>query len=1646
MSEARPPVTITDSNLEEFKKLVRRAVFLTHEEEPLFKAVPNHTWRTIFATNFDGNFEYARRVLLYKYKEIEKIDTANVDREKNKIFNLEKATKLITNAIENKEKILFVTDFDNDGSLAQAVINEYLAIDTEAAQNMFVEYAQTVNGNANRGFTVDHVDLIIESKNIDPESAFLVVTADNGINSREEQHKILAKYPKAKIVVTDHHNPDPEMVVEDHDRTVIFNPHYKPTDFFKKFNISGATTVGVLLKHVLTKRFLPLELLNYSKNYEKLDTLFKVANLLDYVNTHPADKPEKDYIITKFVQLQPLMNINNSISKIITGEIPVAAISALEKKIPNLNVALIYDEAKNVHTQNSVAKILLNIYKKRDTYVHMDLPENEKKESKKRKADVDTIPLQLADDGQVVLDKPRELNKDDFNRIFLEEIKNTDNYTDHSNINPNYIEQLRPLIFGLSADYNKSAFLDGLEDKMKEVFESIKLSEKRMGNELRRGEVITKTRLENSVIAYADPNILTVFNRKFLNKVYNDENPGFSLTLDNIGKGKVSGSFRSLYDISDILKNRDLLEKQLKVKIETPGHERAAGFIIKSKNPEKNPITEATIEAVNVFINNAIEDIKKNEIDNTKDYILTDLTAINIIDRINHVARGHISNFEKITPLLKMHKDTIVTDSYTTQQYTMEELVADRKYGYVTLNTDFHGGTIIVPVELIRRIVDTNYQDYLSLGYMDSGVFMVDRVVTAKQAANIIDMRAENSKTKAIVDAFEEDFKEKNYVELNREQINDNPFFKYHDYGKLNFEMFEKMVIGIIDTNQIDTLAVFDVEANGFGNSKLMNIGATNYTINSDSGKKVDIDQFYEHLYHTARKEDYLLTEKEVNDLVELDTEEFAATPVNIKKVVLQKYDDSLGIRYFLPKDAEKLAKKKALPYEQIKNYVENGLTTVTYNREIKATMLAYLVKDKDFRVPQEMINLTGITQEVLNKYGKNTDVVDQELCEYYKGKKVLFGAHNTPYDARVSRANLPGFYNILRENKIYDSALFAKKEMLAYDSVNVSSIKGLKDIVGKEVFFYDDKHSDFSLTKFVNENKNGYFPDRSNDYLLEIDKSEYYLVDKIQHEKVKLDFNQEELLEAIKHADTLGSAVQYSVEKMSEQWMVHALLLNDEEFNVKLVDLNKPEYASLQPYGDAMKFFQENYHFDISPEKNIINFNKRYMSDIKPTIEEGQMEPEMESLALLANEFLELNKSIAQKFCDAWMYKTVLRIKDPSRVEVTKDLIDMVNYQTAIPKERIQKIFDEAIAFKDKYKLDHVLQHEMHANGPWRTDSKGDIAFEDKLTLTMLATKEYNPYSHDITHALETFHRFQIEARLHFDVADGLGDSLAQDSYSFRQGILYDREKITPMIAKIQEREKLLEKTGRHVIKFKLGNDILPDKTAVYGVLKNKVTLTREDIEDHKAKLDFILLNEQLRNSLHNAPSTLMETLVEIYEANTSKIIEHKEHLAKYYDFMEYNKKEYHIKQFLDKAIDIAIFGELPKREPKAQILPNADVQSVLDVKDIFDNMVKAASSLRMSTKVADPMNVALVEKMIADRLINPPPTKLENALANPKNTIKDFENVNEPHFLSDVDIVRKTPLERLLNKHHEFRLLNGIIEEYQEYALTKKSSPKMR
>lgn len=1580
---------VSEQTLEDFKKLVRKAVFLGHGEEIYFQAIPNDKWASIFETNFNGNLSYAQRVILKQFRDIAKVDMPRVEAEKAKIANLERASKMITDAIDSQEPIVFVTDIDNDGSFSQSIINEYMRVDREGAANMIVQFSQTVNGNSARGITVDLVDKVVEHKRIDTDKPFLLITADNGINSRDEQMKIHDRYPNAKLIVTDHHIPEPGMVIEENERAVIFNPHYKPSEFYKKFNISGAATLGVLLRRVIDKRVNDAQLEAGKKNLENITNLSRIANLLDYVNTDPMDKPEKDHVVTKFLQLQGLMNVNNSLNRIILDGIPEKIIAQLKKTVPDLDGNVLRVESQNIKSQNVVAKILLKMYAEHRDDAH--------------------------------------LTKEDFGGLFLKELNDPSNFAMGQEINENFIEQLRPLIFCLSVDDEKSAFLENLNENMVETFESIRASEKTLANELRKGKAIKKSSLPNSSIGYADQSVLSVFNRKFMGKVYNDENPGFLAMMDSVGKDKVSGSFRSLYDISEIFTEQDKrnLEFELGVKIETPGHEKAAGFIIKSADPETHPITPDTINAINKFINDQIAGLKAKEVDKNESHLLTDLSAIHLIDRINQAIRGNISNFERITSLLKLDENTIWTDSYTTEQFSMKDIADKKQFGYISINTDFHGGTVIVPVELVRRIAENNYQDYLAINYMDEGVFMAERVMPAAEAGTVIDLRGTNAKSADIAKVFATDFKDKNVVAINRDQIKDNPFYKYHDYGDMDFNLFERMVIGLIDKNDIDTLSVFDVEANGFGNGKLMNFGAMNYFIDEKSGERSSVEEFEALLYHNQRGEEFLLTEEQEAELVRVPAQVKPLLPLADRRQLLMKRNPRDGERdydyYSHPGFAAAArAKKGASPlFKQVRNRAEiDG--EVVYNREIRAEMLAFLVKDKDFKVPQEMTNLTGITQDLLDAYGKPTHVVDAEIAAYYKDKKALFGAHNTPYDSRILRANAPQTYETLRRSMIYDSALFCKEEKLAYDEVKVSNfvkVEGLPE----GVCFYNNPHSDFNLTQFIKDAKNGYYPDRTGQKLLNCEEGAFYLIDKEKHESVKLQATGAELLASLRVESIPNTAVKYSVEKLSEQWMTHSLLISDEPFDIKYVDLNDPKHKALKAIEPALIYFQDNYLFDASPGANMGHFIFSHLAS-------NDFDTASLDLEEFVSDFLELNKDIQRKFSDSWMYKSVLEIKDPTRAEVTNDLVDLVHYQTNLPKDKIRGIFADAIRFKEKYKIDHILQHEGHVNGPWEGDNKGDIAFEDKLTLSLLARRMYDPYASDIGDALERFNQASLKAKLAFDISHHMSDSAAHDSYSFRQGLMYQRDVKSGMISQIQGKEgKLAEKDEEHVVKFKLGNDVLPADTCVCAIARAGVALSREDIVKDAKMLDFILVNEQARSSLNNTPNPVArENLVSVLEANDSLSIEYKQELGKRYRFVEVNRRDGQLKKLLEAVIKCAKGSSV--KAPKADGLNALSKEDIGIVKEILTGYVETMNKGRERAKQEDvEIAVEYLDKLARDAA----PTRLESALADKTADFKSAFEVKDINFLKEVDIKRRDPIAMMLNKHPKLRLANRLVQK---------------
>lgn len=1743
-------ISNVDTNLENFKNLVRKGIRLSKEESVYFNAIPNDVWARIFETNFTNNYNYASRIILNSFREIDSIDKPRVDREKKKIHNLVPSTQMFVEAINTQKPIFIITDFDNDGSLSQSVAGQYLKIDKEASQYIHLEYAQAVNGNTNRGLNVDHVSLLVQHYGYNVNDEFLIVTADNGINSREEQLKIEKEFPNCKIIITDHHNPDPDMVIrEKKGRTLIFNPHYKPSEFYKQFNISGAATLGVLLQNILEVRFSEEELKAHTASIEVMEKLCRVANLLDYVNTDPVDKPEKDYVVARFLKLQPLLNVTNAITRLITDNIDDATIEAILKKIPDANVDVFYTEEKNIKIQNYKAQALLDIINN-----YQSLPEDVKD----------------------------QLSGDDFYKEFSEKIADLRTVQLEEFVNTNFIEQLRPHIFTLSAQDDNTAFLDQVNEAMQNIFTELRVSERKISEELRKGEVVTRNRGEHSTIIYADPNVLKSFTRKFLNKVYNDENNGFMLTLDSMKPARVSGSFRSTYDISDILKNKSKLEAELNCKIETPGHERAAGFILTAKDPLNHPINEKTVETLNFYINETIADLKKKDNKAKRDYLLTDFSAIQLIDRINKTIRGNISNFENIKPVLKIDENTVWTDPFTSNPHTMDEIIQAKRFGYVSLNINFSGDTVIVPTELLRRIVKNGYKDYLGLDYMDGGIFMGSRVIEDKNAKSIIDLRNKNYKTEAIIKAWEErKFHENPLIKLSRDEIKDNPFFKYSDYGDLNFNLFEQMVIGIIDTNKVDTYTVFDVEAIGFGNAKIINLGGMNYQIDPESGSKMDKDEFSRKFFSNTRGETYLLSDLEISELTAITFDEVNQLTPEQRKFMLSHSDNRIftgqesfefdleteNKMFYLPKilrSQEEEGKIKKLPYTLVSNF-KVLQEEVIYNRTIKAEMSAYLINEEDIKIPAPMTSLTGIDKNILNKYGMTTKEVDESFSKYYEGKNVLFGAHNIPYDGRIFSSNMPLSHEVLKNSKIYDSALFARKEFLAYDNIQVTSFNkdyviGATTSTGGAIYFYNNPYSEFNLTNFVLKGANGVYPDRTGNYLLEIENGVFFMVDKVEHKKVKISFDQaflterfkdieqaeielltqEALLEEfeknegisyklnakeIKELETLGhktsnqyaqdsslpihtralllsfetgsmpgNSVKYSVEKLSEQYMIRSLLLFKEEFKVTHVDLSQDKFSEIRQYAQELAFFQENYHFDTSNIENIFSFEMMFPNiNTKVLVKEGYIDDKgkpvppvyQDLLDDFVDEFLVKNKLIQEKFADAWIYKKVLEFYEPNPSSqnddfraLNKDLIDLTSFHTAIPKDKIRKIFEEAIAFKKHYGIDHIIQHESHVNGPIDGDIKGDIAFEDKLTLSLLAERFYNSYNHSIDAAVNTFNAFSLDASLAFDKSNLVND-LAVDSYSYRQGLLYERDHKTFLVNKIQGFEDQITNALKcSEIKFKLDNDVLPSKTYVIGITKPGISLTREQIEKDSEMLSFIALTEQIIDALltHGIPKSkkklteeeleqimnnpyiddektlpLNKKFIHMLEQNREKSFEYKKDLATRYKFVDYSRRDEQIDIMIKRCLDLFTAEDFEKKILKYEKLNDLDYSGFQIVKTVIRNYVDNSVRLEFDPQGSLRKRFKEITKYLDAEEQNAN-TRFEEAtimrninfdIAQDAEFIDDGkkktfaepdEAVLSKGFLEHFEIKRLKPISMMFDKFNNYRLLNAYVEKEME------------
>lgn len=1625
-----------------FRKMLQRSLLLDGKENQLFDQIPDAIIEGIFRHNFNGSLATAERVLFNRYSEVEDTDLAKLEQEKRNIHNLAAASARIRESLATRVPVLFITDNDNDGSLAQAILMEFVQSLPSVDQDLVhIEYAQPIGSS--RGLTYEVTKLAADARGWEANQPFTLVTADNGINNSAEVVHIQQAYPNAFVIITDHHLPSKDVVVEN-DHALIFNPKYKPTAYFKRKNISGANTLGVLLTAVLPPaENLTTQVKRYVANMGEIGSW---ANLLDYANADIADMPNRPYVIEKALQLRPLLNVSNSMNTLVTGnhtETDLNNISAASGGA--LTTQWIHDRLSDVSLLNGLARKLLTLYHRYKT-------------------------------GSDSLDE------NGFYAVLSAELES--DAAGYTSINPNYIEQLRPIIFNLAAKDAKNIFLAKTEETMVELFDTLRDQEKTIQEGLRQVGLLRQDRRPNSSILYPiDAAVTRVFNRKLLGKAYNQDNNGFLLILSKVDVKEASGSMRSLYPMSEILANKAEIEKKLGVDIDFQGHEMAAGFFVRARG--KTRVDEALLSKLNVWLDDRIQGLKNSEKINALPNIELDFPSVDLINKVNRAVKANLAGMWGVPSIIRFSpgKDdqVWVTDSKTTEQINLAEVVKRKRYGYQAIATNFGGGAFVVPIELLRTIVESRYKKALRLSYMDEGVFIGNQVVEAEEMPELVPVKGGRNDQDALGEYYDENFGKSHYMDLSRDDFKNIPYFKYNRFGEQEFAQWEALVLNMLDRSGRDVLSVVDTEGTGLGKApKCFNLGGTNIKVAAGSGARMDYDTFETHLFRNASGREYLLSHDQFKSLMDVNDDEdehdlakMVTTPDGETAKFTTLYSNTIdrGIetsRWVYPGEIKELTAVH-------NRKVDEETNQVVFNRTIDGFAFAFLVANNDFAITPEFEDLTGVGNALVKAKGKSAKAVDKDLTDHLsamrneKGEpaKFIFQAHNMPYDKGVVSANFQNLNKMMDEHVTSDTAKIARRNKLAYDDTPVCSFDGIAGLPPK-AYFYDSPYSDYSMSSFLDRiertGKGGVFPDINAKLLLRYDPSteRFSIINREANQEVLLDVTLQQLrtpanVETVidmsaTQAPTSGAkvvgnlpnnAVKYSVERMSSRAMIRNILLH-EDLDVQMAPLSGAEVA----HRNTLEIFQKNYHFDNTLEQNIQYF--------RWSLYENEANSELftdVNLDDLGDRFLKLNRKIQARFHDGWIYEKVLNHYEPSstRINLTAAEVEQINYFTDLPNKKIREVCRNIVQFKRHFGIEHALVHEQHNNIRMKSeDGQGlaDTAYESILPQLLGMMKFYNPYYLSVEPAAhQMINQNCLGSMVQHMVNDNFKAEIARDSYSMKQMLAFRRQGNTDTINHARRMAAGTDPESREKIKFKLAADVLPPDTAIYG--KPRRHLTQDEVLEVSDLLNFILVNEQVKTSATrttNLDHGHAIRSVDLAQANDEISIQKRDRIMELFEKVEFSKRDGEVTKLakmMKEAVEDGSEPKLPRgfRLSAEMLVVAEQMVNGLDViyakinqgdKDTehlhaFYEKLKDAAALTSKREEED---AKTFEKKEEDRR-----TRDVNEFG-----IKE-DGVRNANFLPDLDIARREPFKFLIKHTGLANCLPLLREQAEKRALLEAS-----
>lgn len=1365
--------SVNEQTVSTFKSDVITACpsLVTLKDQYVARSLPNSVFETIFREVFEGDNALARDVL---FGRVERLRNSEADKAVESISTISRAATTLASAAERNLPVLLISDNDNDGALSQAIAME---------GRRLMQLNMSVQGKdynpTNHGFSVDQIDDWAKSAGLGRDDEFVVMVVDLGTNQRDEQNLFLASYPKATLVIADHHKPDlDQMVNVDAGRSILVSPYVKGSvelSLRGGGGVSGGYLLYTLMKNAarvlhdkgLLNGFVEDALL-------PMQELGRAANLLDMVKCDIRLKPLHESDIEKALDLASLTNNGRSVSRWISAE-QVEHLNALKPFIGEENVNKFIQIRSDFLEKNHIAKALINavpsVFETSQLKNQQIAIVGEIRNliGQSNVIEILQVPADLLEDNKTVKSIVETLNKlssvtndetEDLNLLNERKLPNIEAlkklvgedglqhalYIPDSAVeqNPavkalihsvdnsislsiqfekmmslyenamlmiskepvedsyekNYIEEIRPYLFNFSYEQrheggNKKQWLDMASSCLKDIGGL----DQKIRVLLRENNLVKQISNDFVIVTQAsNAAVERAFSSKQLDKAYQSLDKTIKLSVVATHGNRVVLSSRSDISMHEVLSMA--ADEFPSADLIYRGHGGAGALTVIASAARDDRNFEPLLGELTAFLAKKAKLIV--EAKDVTNAIYVEPIHLPLIQEIFQKTRSHLTPGVLPDFLLRVNEDTTFEDSYTLEKRPVHDIVNDNEWITTVEPLSFDGGKkLLLPNQALKTLAKDNFTGALSLRLLTNGAFMASKVYTGVQLKNKnipkMTLPVEREREQ-LAQFYRKHFKDRDYPAIGVSREEAIQAIQFAADPEKVFLDFEATVTGLLAKTQSDSYVVLDVEADGAGDAQCINVGLAIYRKAAGSGETMTTEQF--------------------GQLIEQ------------KSAAVDNY-----------------------------RYIDEN--TVIINERITieiASQLASTDAGIPIQVSLKVQNLTNITMDMLAELGASSDQVQRNIMNVLKDKgKMIFQAHNLPYDNNISRVNYPELYQLMSESLHLDSAVPAKKQQIAYTGIKVNELNGVE--------FYNAEHPGYNLSTLLSDlsKDNFVYPSIKGTHILKVTGQDVVLFDKGSRVSTKLALSRNELADTLLPALKPMQYPKYGIEKLLRMATIRDMIDHQPVKETVFIPYESVGGATMPP--DLWKHFQTHYAFEKTPDENILAFkmlpevmevldgtfitreteapralviarsagndnfsiNKKFKTkdaeaEHKKSINTFSFEDVLKMNVL---DFLTKNESNAERYARSWLYELVLEQHETTEKTPQVSFIAGISELTGVQPDMIKTIYDEVYRYKKFRNIQSYRVHETHNN----IGLEGDAFQESVAFIHMLKLKRSNPY-----------------------------------------------------------------------------------------------------------------------------------------------------------------------------------------------------------------------------------------------------------------------------------------------------------------------------